>query len=119
MKSFIALFSDQADIESVLNDLYQISDDEDEIEVRRVEGARDADASGESGRMAFPVPTTGGAVPAITLNDLDLSSEERRYLMDRAGSQGVIMQIRAKDEYMDQVSQIVHQHNGQAAKKKG
>jgi hypothetical protein len=117
MKKIIAMFSEQEDVESVLNDLYQISDDEDEIEVRRVEGARDADASGQSGRMSFPVPTTGGAVPAISMNDLDLSQEERGYLMERAGSQGQILQIRAKDEYIDQVHQVVERHNGQATKK--
>jgi hypothetical protein len=118
MKSFIALFSDHSDVEAVLEELYQITDDEKEIEVRRVEGARDAGATGESGRMAFPVPTTGGAVPAITLNDLDVSTEERRYLMDRAGSQGEILQIRAKEEYMDQINQIVQRHNGQASMKR-
>jgi hypothetical protein len=118
MKSYIALFSEHSDVEAVLEELYRISDDDNEIEVRRVEGSRDVDATGESGRMAFPVPTTGGAVPSITLNDLDVSTEERRYLMERAGSQGEILQIRAKDEYMDQISQIVQRHNGQATKKR-
>jgi hypothetical protein len=117
MKSVIAFFSDQSEIESVLNDLYSITDDEDEIQVRRVEGARDADATGQSGRMAFPVPTTGGAVPMIDIGDLDLSTEERRFLLERAGSEGEILQIRAKDDYVDQVTQVVERHNGQAVKR--
>jgi hypothetical protein len=117
MKSVIALFSEQSDIEAVLEDLYRLTDEEDEIEVRSVEGFQDVDATAQSGRMAFPVPTSGGAVPIINIQDLDLTTEERGYLSERAGSQGQVLQIRAKDEYIDQVEQVVNRHNGQSVKK--
>jgi hypothetical protein len=41
MKSVIAMFSDQSDVEGVLESIYQLTHDEDEIEVRRVESAQE------------------------------------------------------------------------------
>jgi hypothetical protein len=117
MKSVIALFSEQSEIEAVLEELYQLTDDEDEIEVRRVEGFDGVNAAARSGRMELPVPTTGGVVPMIDINDLDLTTEERGYLNERAGSQAEVLRIRAKDEYIDQVEQVVNRHNGQSVKK--
>jgi hypothetical protein len=117
MKSVIAMFSDQSDVEGVLESIYQLTHDEDEIEVLRVESAQDIDRTGASGRVAFPVPTTGGAVPIIDLNELDLSTEERRYLVEHTGEQGQILQIRAKEEYMDEIMRTIERHNGQATKR--
>jgi hypothetical protein len=117
MKSVIAMFSDQSDIEGVLEAVYQLTHDEDEIEVRRVGGTQDIDQTGASGTVAFPLPVTGGAVPMIDLNDLDLSSEERRFLVEHTSEQGQILEIRAKEEYMDEIMRIVERHNGQATKR--
>jgi hypothetical protein len=116
MKSVVAMFSDQSDVEGVLESIYQLTHDEDEIEVRRVESTQDMDRTGASGRVAFPVPATGGVVPMIDLDDLGLSSEERRFLVESTGEQTQILQIRAKEEYMDEIMRIVERHNGQATK---
>jgi hypothetical protein len=111
----IVLFGEADDAEAALNEIYKTVP-EDEMDLRVIDVAsKRRDRNAATGWVAgLPVPATGGVVPMqVGITDLEIEDEERRFIMNRAGKNGVVLEISADGTYMPLIRRIVSTSDGQ------
>ncbi len=113
MKSIVILFGSEAEGQRALDEM-ESSIPEKDMDVRVVEVSKGHPPATEWTAIGLPVPAHGGVVPTrIGIADLDISKAERDYIFNRATEDMMILEVKTKDEYIDDVKRIVNMHNGQ------
>jgi hypothetical protein len=114
MPRILALFDTKSHATAALDQIYQLFDNDDDIDVR-IYDSDDLDGTrgGVLGGIVMPAGSSEGRGVIPVTGGPSLNQDEQRFFTDRMGDDSVFTVIRAKKDRDQKILQIIRMNNGQ------